>query len=500
MRKPATILIVTAMIAAGVVVGQLSASAHIAHAITVGNATTTEGGTATFTLTVTPAPETGETVSVVVATADGTASGTASCPGGDYVAIPTTTVTWSAGQTTKTQSTTACQDAAAESDETFFLNLSNASSTCTAPCTSSTATIADFQGDGTINDDEDLPALQIGNRTMPEGSLGSNTFSFPVTLSSPSSSVVTVKAATRNGTATSSDYTSRNVTVTFPAGSTAAQNVDVTVASDTTAERDETFFVDLSQPTNARISDPEGIGIIQNDDAGGSAPNTLVVSDVTRGEGNDGTAPATPFTFTVTLGQPPLAGQTATVNYHVAEGTASSGSDYAFVSGKLTFGAGETAETITVPIVGDTTPESNETFSVILSGADCSTTTTPCDTASIADAEGKGTINNDDQATPTPSPTPSPGGTISATLKVGGYFQASARAASPCQAGRLIKVKKVVSGTDKVMVDGTTNADGVYKEAVRPKKTGRFYAQVYTFTRDGVTCRGGKSPVRTLPA
>jgi hypothetical protein len=50
------------------------------------------------------------------------------------------------------------------------------------------------------------------------------------------------------------------------------------------------------------------------------------------------------------------------------------------------------------------------------------------------------------------------------------------------------------------MVDGTTNADGVYKESVRPKKSGRFYSQVYTFTRDGKTCKGGKSPVRTLPA
>jgi hypothetical protein len=508
MRKLATILIAGLLIAAGVVVGRLPASAHLGHTITVNDASAGEGGTATFTLTLAPAPETGETVSVKVATANGSALGVTSCPGGsgspssDYALVPTTTLTWTAGQATKDQPVTSCQDASGEGNETFFLNLSDATTTCAAPCTASTVSISRFQGVGTINDDEDVPALQIGDRTQAEGPLGTTTFSFPVTLSSPTNKTVTVNAATRNGTAGSSDYTSRNVTVTFPANTTAAQNIDVSVVGDTSSEPDETFFVDLTQPSNAKIGDPQGVGIIQNDDAPASGANTLVITDVTRNEGNTGGAPATPFTFTVTLGRAPGAGHTATVNYHAAEGSASSGADYVFVSGTLVFGTNETAKTVTVPVIGDTTPESNETFSVILSGADCSTSTTPCEAPSIADAEGKGTINNDDAGgeTPSPSPSPSPGGTITPRLKVGGYFQARVTAASPCQAGRLIKVKKVVSGTDKVMVDGLTNADGVYKEAVRPKKSGRFYAQVYTFTKNGVTCKGGKSPVRTLPA
>jgi hypothetical protein len=272
------------------------------------------------------------------------------------------------------------------------------------------------------------------------------------------------------------------------------------VNGDAVPETDETFFVDLSSPSNAKIGDPQGVGIIRNDDALGTGSNTLSIDDVTRGEGDSSASPATPFTFTVTLGRPPGAGQTATVNFHVNEGNASAGSDYIFTSGTLVFGAGETAETISVPVIGDSTPESNETFAVVLSGADCSSTATPCDAPGIADAEGRGTINNDDQATPEPTPTPAPGGSITPTLKVGGYFQARVTAASPCQAGRTIKVKKVVSGTDRVMVDGTTDSGGGYKEAVRPKKSGRFYAQVYQFTRDGKTCKGGKSPVRTLPA
>ncbi len=508
MRKLAMILIAAVVIAAGVVIGRLPVTAQIGHTITLNDATATEGGTATFTLTLTPAPETGESVSVKVATANGSALDTTSCPGGsgsasaDYARVPSTTLTWTDGQTTKQQSVSTCQDATGEGNETFFLNLSDATSACAAPCTASNVAITRFQGVGTITDDEDVPALAIGNRIMSEGPLGTTTFSFPVTLSSPTNKTVTVNAATRNGTATSSDYSSRNVTVTFPANTTAARNVNVSVNGDTTSETDETFFVDLTQPTNARISDPEGIGIIQNDDAAASGSNTLVITDVTRGEGNTAGSPATPFTFTVTLGRAPGAGHTATVNFFVTEGNATSGVDYLFTSGSLAFGSNETAEIVTVPVIGDTTPESNETFTVILSGADCSTVATPCDVPGIADAEGKGTINNDDAATPTPTPTPTPAPDVISprSMKVGGYFQARVTADSPCQAGRIIKVKKVVSGTDRVMVDGTTNADGGYKEAVRPKKSGRFYAQVYTFTRDGVTCRGGKSPVRTLPA
>ncbi|HBL61393.1 MAG TPA: calcium-binding protein, partial [Cyanobacteria bacterium UBA8803] len=80
----------------------------------------------------------------------------------------------------------------------------------------------------------------------------------------------------------------------------------------------------------------------------------------------------------------------STVNFATANGTATAGSDYTAVSGTLTFAAGETSKTITVPIVGDTTNESNETFTLNL--------TNPTN-ATIADAQGGGTITNDDTST-----------------------------------------------------------------------------------------------------
>ncbi len=58
---------------------------------------------------------------------------------------------------------------------------------------------------------------------------------------------------------------------------------------------------------------------------------------------------------------------TATVNYATADAGATAGSDYTATSGTLTFLAGELQKTITIPILNDSTPESDETLNVTLS-------------------------------------------------------------------------------------------------------------------------------------
>ena len=55
------------------------------------------------------------------------------------------------------------------------------------------------------------------------------------------------------------------------------------------------------------------------------------------------------------------------VNYAVTGGTATSGTDYTFSSGTLTFQPGETAKTISFTVTGDSTGEDNETVIVGLS-------------------------------------------------------------------------------------------------------------------------------------
>jgi M6 family metalloprotease-like protein len=116
----------------------------------------------------------------------------------------------------------------------------------------------------------------------------------------------------------------------------------------------------------------------------GPGSPSLSINDVTVTEGNSGTTVAT---FAVTLSAP--SASTVTVNYATANGTATAGSDYLAASGTLTFNAGQTSRTVVVTVNGDVVVEPNETFYVNLSSASGAT---------IADAQGLGTITNDDVA------------------------------------------------------------------------------------------------------
>src|SRR4029079_8298958 len=161
---------------------------------------------------------------------------------------------------THSSSVTVNGDTTVEPDETFVVNLSNPTN----------ATIAGGQGTGTIvNDDAFTPSLSINNVSQNEGNLGTTAFTFTVTLSPASAqSTVTVQATTANGTATvaGGDYASKTQTLTFaPNGTT--QTFTVNVNGDTTVEANETFFVNLSNPTNAAIVVGQGTGTIVNDDA-----------------------------------------------------------------------------------------------------------------------------------------------------------------------------------------------------------------------------------------
>ena len=76
---------------------------------------------------------------------------------------------------------------------------------------------------------------------------------------------MTVSYATANGTATAgSDYLAISpTTLTFAPGET-SKSVTVSVLGDTLSEGNETFFLDLSAPTNATLADAQGQGTIVN--------------------------------------------------------------------------------------------------------------------------------------------------------------------------------------------------------------------------------------------
>lgn len=229
------------------------------------------------------------------------------------------------------------------------------------------------------------PSASINDVTVTEGDAGTTVAAtFTVTLSRASATQVTIAYATADGTATApADYLSNAGALTFAPGDT-SETITITVVGDNTDEPNETFVVNLSAPVNATLADAQGTGNILDDDG----PPALSINDVTVTEGNAGTVNAT---FTVRL--LPASGGTVTVAFATANGTATAPADYEPAAGTLTFTAGDTEETITVRVAGDTLDEANETFVVNL--------TAPSG-ATISDAQGTGTILDDDGAAALP--------------------------------------------------------------------------------------------------
>ena len=107
---------------------------------------------------------------------------------------------------------------------------------------------------------------------------------------------------------------------------------------------------------------------------------TLSVADAEANEGADAA-----IEFEVSLGR--AAKHRVTVDYATSDGTAVAGEDYTATSGTLTFAPGETAKTVSVPLLDDAIDEGKETFTLTLSNAEG---------ARIVDGEATGTIKNDD--------------------------------------------------------------------------------------------------------
>ena len=109
-------------------------------------------------------------------------------------------------------------------------------------------------------------------------------------------------------------------------------------------------------------------------------PVALSVADARVREASDVT-----LDFAVTLSRASRA--PVSVAYATADGSATAGSDYTATSGTLTFAAGETAKTVSVPVLDDAHDEGEETLTLRLSAATG---------AVIADGVATGTIENTD--------------------------------------------------------------------------------------------------------
>jgi len=114
-----------------------------------------------------------------------------------------------------------------------------------------------------------LPSLSISDApAVTEGNTGTVSVTLTVTLSAASLSPVSVSVNTVDGSATAadSDFVPLSTMLTFAPGET-SQDVTAMVNGDMQAETGESFFVELSMPTNATLRDPFGTVAIIDDDA-----------------------------------------------------------------------------------------------------------------------------------------------------------------------------------------------------------------------------------------
>ena len=124
---------------------------------------------------------------------------------------------------------------------------------------------------------------------------------------------------------------------------------------------------------------PDGRKLSNESRATVQGPPGLSVADAEANEADTNAALA----FVVTLDR--AASGAVTVDYETSDGTAVAPGDYAETSGTLTFAAGETAKTVSVPVVSDAEDEGDETMTLTLSGPTG---------AYLADATATGTIKN----------------------------------------------------------------------------------------------------------
>ena len=109
-------------------------------------------------------------------------------------------------------------------------------------------------------------SISIADVKTVEGDSGTPKAVFTVRLAAPSLQTVSVRYATRDGSAVAGkDYTAASGTLSFPPGVT-SQSISVGLLAERVFEGDETFFVDLSAPVNAVIGRASATGLIANDD------------------------------------------------------------------------------------------------------------------------------------------------------------------------------------------------------------------------------------------
>lgn len=333
---------------------------------------------ATFAIVLDKATSAPFTVSF--STADGNA-----LAGSDYVAT-SGSLSFAAGETVKHVTVALPRGGAAEAAELFTLALGAVSGSAVGA-----VRVADGSAQAMIGGHGQTavaaPSISVNNPVVGENDTWVD---FVVSLSAPGLQQVSVEYAPRNLYAglgyPAYDYGYNGGKLIFAPGVT-TQTVRVQINNDGAAEAAETFALSLSQPVNAVIANPHGVAtIVDNDTLADSAHRAnLSVSDVTVD------ASADFATFTVTLDK--AASGSFSVAYSTADGNAAAGSDYLASAGVLSFAPGDTAKTITIPLLQGTGAEPAELFNVVLGAVSGNA----AGSVTVGDGVGQGVIGRHGQ-------------------------------------------------------------------------------------------------------
>jgi hypothetical protein len=306
------------------------------------------------------------TVTFDLATAAGTATATA-----DFAPVSANNASIPLVDTFRMFQIDIAGDNAIETDETFFVRLSDVQG----------ATVADGEAVVRIVND-DFPRLAIGADVGTlESDTGTKTLGWTLKLSEPAPFPVTFDIGTTGkGTATAGvDYAPLAVSnQSFAPGQTHKTYL-VTIQNDDVIEPDETFVIAVADVANARVIDGHALGTIINDDK-----PMLSIADATINEADAGTKKAV---FKITLSEP-APYPVYFVHQMTGAGTATAAVDYVVRNPEnhvLPIGA--TSMTLAVTVVADSDPEPNETFVMTLQSPFGAT---------LADGSALGTITNDD--------------------------------------------------------------------------------------------------------
>ncbi|HEX8265318.1 MAG TPA: FG-GAP-like repeat-containing protein [Pyrinomonadaceae bacterium] len=325
------------------------------------------GGASQIIFTVALSNPSGRLTKVGFATQNGTAVSST-----DFIAI-SGTLAIEPGATTKQIAVQINPDTLVETNEDLRLKLANPAF----------LNIVDAEATGTIVNDDfgGIIEFEAAGFSVNETA---EVATVTIRRTGGNASGVTIEYLTNQGTAVSNrDYIPTGGTISFAADET-SKTLSIPILDDAIDEPNETLNLVLRNVSGGASIGQRAEVVLSITDDDPAAP--LTIQNVSVAEGNSANT-----VVNIPVRLLAVSGQSVTINYSTADGTAVAPSDYTASSGTITFAPGETSKNITLTVRADTTLEPNETLTINLSN--------PVN-ATLQNNQATVTILNDEAAAP----------------------------------------------------------------------------------------------------